>query len=196
MRNKNLLFLFLLAISCQLFFACNSAKQYQFSNSSQSYHGDKVLAKTDPVDMKEPVVISKAPVVELVAVPENLTADAGESAPMPVKPEVNLREPEVKETAKTVVNTNTKQLVNTREQKKQFKTALKQLKTQAAQGTLETSQPTVSAVELIFAILIPPVGVLLHEDGINGRFWLSLLLTLLFYFPGMIYAVLVVTDVI
>ncbi|MBK0403040.1 YqaE/Pmp3 family membrane protein [Adhaeribacter sp. BT258] len=51
-------------------------------------------------------------------------------------------------------------------------------------------------VELIFAIILPPVGVLLHEGGLNGRFWISLLLTLLFFFPGMIYAILVVTDTI
>jgi uncharacterized membrane protein YqaE (UPF0057 family) len=35
--------------------------------------------------------------------------------------------------------------------------------------------------------------VFLHE-GINNRFWISLLLTILFFIPGVIYALLVVTD--
>lgn len=48
---------------------------------------------------------------------------------------------------------------------------------------------------VIFAILIPPVGVAIYE-GFTTRFWISLLLTLLFFVPGMIYALLVVCGVI
>ncbi|MFL5731419.1 MAG: YqaE/Pmp3 family membrane protein [Cytophagaceae bacterium] len=40
---------------------------------------------------------------------------------------------------------------------------------------------------VILAILIPPVAVLL-VDGLKGPFWLDILLTLLFYVPGLIYA--------
>ena len=40
---------------------------------------------------------------------------------------------------------------------------------------------------VIIAILLPPVAVAL-VDGISGPFWLSILLTLLFYVPGLIYA--------
>jgi uncharacterized membrane protein YqaE (UPF0057 family) len=54
----------------------------------------------------------------------------------------------------------------------------------------------VDALELILAIFIPPLGVLLHDDGLTTRFWISLILTLLFFIPGMIYAILVVTDTI
>lgn len=44
---------------------------------------------------------------------------------------------------------------------------------------------------VILAILIPPLAVAL-KVGLSTPFWLDLLLTLLFYFPGMIYALIVV----
>ena len=44
----------------------------------------------------------------------------------------------------------------------------------------------------ILAILLPPLAVGLHEGGINNRFWISLLLSLLFFLPGIIYALMVV----
>jgi uncharacterized membrane protein YqaE (UPF0057 family) len=47
---------------------------------------------------------------------------------------------------------------------------------------------------IIFAILIPPVGVVLHENKVTTKFWISLLLTFIFWLPGMIYSLLVVTD--
>jgi uncharacterized membrane protein YqaE (UPF0057 family) len=47
---------------------------------------------------------------------------------------------------------------------------------------------------IIFAILIPPVGVVLYENKVTTKFWISLLLTFIFWLPGMIYSLLVVTD--
>ncbi|QHL89346.1 YqaE/Pmp3 family membrane protein [Nibribacter ruber] len=58
---------------------------------------------------------------------------------------------------------------------------------------LRAGQAT-NIIEIIFAILIPPLGVFLHEGELNTRFWVSVLLTLLFVIPGIIYALLVVTD--
>ena len=40
---------------------------------------------------------------------------------------------------------------------------------------------------VIIAIILPPLAVLL-VDSLNGPFWLDILLTLLFYIPGLIYA--------
>lgn len=40
---------------------------------------------------------------------------------------------------------------------------------------------------ILFAIILPPLAVGLFE-GIHGPFWLSILLTILFWFPGVIYA--------
>ena len=49
-------------------------------------------------------------------------------------------------------------------------------------------------VLIILAILLPPLAVYLHQGEINGKFWLSILLWLLFILPGIIYALLVVLD--
>ena len=79
-----------------------------------------------------------------------------------------------------------------KEKKERFKAvkkAIKQFKADKKAG----KEPIASTlVQVIFAILIPPLGVFLHEGVINSRFWIDLLLTLLFYVPGMIYALVVV----
>jgi uncharacterized membrane protein YqaE (UPF0057 family) len=193
MRNKNLLYLLFFTLTGQLFFACNTAQQYQFATSSQGYHSEKIMAKAGPADTKE--FSAEAALEEAKALPDNLTADAGLAAPLPAKPTVDLQEPVVKKTANTVT-AETKNLTITKAQKKELKSALKQLKKQAVHNPQDVAKPAVNIVELIFAIILPPVGVLLHEDGLNSRFWISLLLTLLFFIPGMIYAILVVTDTI
>lgn len=74
-----------------------------------------------------------------------------------------------------------------KEAKKEIK-KFKQLKKDGAEPVAER------AVVIICAILLPPLGVYLHEGEITSRFWISLLLTLLFFIPGMIYSLLVVTD--
>ena len=58
------------------------------------------------------------------------------------------------------------------------------------------SSPAVSLVVLVLlAIFIPPLAVFLAR-GLGDEFWISLILTLLFWLPGMIYALLIVLDVI
>ncbi len=46
-------------------------------------------------------------------------------------------------------------------------------------------------IKVILAILLPPVAVLVH-DGLKKKFWISLILTILFFIPGLIYALLVI----
>ena len=46
-------------------------------------------------------------------------------------------------------------------------------------------------IKIIFAVLLPPVGVFL-EVGLTGHFWLNILLTLLGYVPGIIHALYVI----
>ncbi|KAB1200335.1 Hydrophobic protein RCI2A [Morella rubra] len=47
-------------------------------------------------------------------------------------------------------------------------------------------------LEVLLAILLPPVGVFLRY-GCGVEFWIDLLLTILGYIPGIIYAVYVIT---
>ena len=46
-------------------------------------------------------------------------------------------------------------------------------------------------VRLIFAIILPPVGVAM-QVGFATQFWINLLLTLLGYLPGVIHAVWII----
>ncbi|NCU03665.1 MAG: YqaE/Pmp3 family membrane protein [Chitinophagaceae bacterium] len=48
---------------------------------------------------------------------------------------------------------------------------------------------------VVLAILLPPLAVYLHQGEINNKFWISLVLTLLFWAPGVLYALLVVLGV-
>ncbi|WP_082769029.1 YqaE/Pmp3 family membrane protein [Paraglaciecola hydrolytica] len=48
-------------------------------------------------------------------------------------------------------------------------------------------------IRIIFAILLPPVGVFL-QVGFSGAFWLNILLTLLGYIPGIVHAVWIIAK--
>ena len=58
----------------------------------------------------------------------------------------------------------------------------------------QTPRSTVTATDILkilFAILLPPLGVFL-EVGFKGHFWLNILLTLLGYIPGIVHALYVI----
>lgn len=76
---------------------------------------------------------------------------------------------------------------------KEVKKQLNLFKANKAKG-METDDRTILLV--ILALILPPLAVYLHENAINTKFWISLLLTLLFWVPGVIYALLVVFDVV
>lgn len=44
---------------------------------------------------------------------------------------------------------------------------------------------------VILAIFLPPLGVAV-DQGISKEFWICLVLTLLFFVPGLIYALVVI----
>lgn len=52
---------------------------------------------------------------------------------------------------------------------------------------------TMSILRIIFAIILPPLGVFLTV-GIRGAFWLNILLTLLGFIPGIVHAVWVIAK--
>jgi uncharacterized membrane protein YqaE (UPF0057 family) len=76
-----------------------------------------------------------------------------------------------------------------KERVKEVKKAVKDYKAAKKAGQ-EPSTDTLLLV--ILAILLPPLAVYLHEGEINNRFWISLLLTILFWVPGVIYALIVI----
>jgi len=71
---------------------------------------------------------------------------------------------------------------------KEVKSLMKEYKANKASAT-----PSSDIVLLaILAILLPPLAVYLHEGTTNGTFWISVLLTLLFWIPGVIFALITV----
>lgn len=79
-----------------------------------------------------------------------------------------------------------------KEKKERLKEVRKQWKAfkQAKRNGDDPSTNTLLLV--ILAILLPPLAVYLHQGEINTKFWISLILTLLFWLPGVIYALIVV----
>ena len=82
-----------------------------------------------------------------------------------------------------------------KEKVKEAKSVIKQFKADKKAGNAAGSD-TNKVLLVILAIFIPPLAVYLHENAINTKFWISLVLTLLFFIPGVIYSLLVVLDVI
>lgn len=80
------------------------------------------------------------------------------------------------------------------ERKERIREAKKELKQLKKDKRAGKDRDVEKAVLIILAILLPPLAVYLHQGEINGKFWLSILLWLLFILPGIIYALLVVLD--
>ncbi|MCU7549455.1 YqaE/Pmp3 family membrane protein [Chitinophagaceae bacterium LB-8] len=108
------------------------------------------------------------------------------AASMPVLVKPNTEDPTVKQALEEFNNLPSKEK---KERIKEAKKAIKKLKAEKKAGIELT---TSKALEIIFAILLPPLGIYLHEGRINNRFWIGLLLTLLFFIPGMVYALIIV----
>lgn len=49
-------------------------------------------------------------------------------------------------------------------------------------------------IRIIFAIILPPLGVFL-QVGLGKHFWINILLTLLGYIPGIIHAIYIILTV-
>jgi len=115
-----------------------------------------------------------------ITLPANPSTPSGDSAAVLAKEKFNAAMTEFKSLSK-------------HEKKgriKEAKKTLKQYKADKRAGRAEPSGNTVLLV--ILAILLPPLAVYLHEGQINTKFWISILLTLLFWIPGVIYALIVI----
>lgn len=56
---------------------------------------------------------------------------------------------------------------------------------------LKSTRTTNKLLLILVTIILPPVGVAM-DKGIKNEFWISLLLTLIFFFPGLIYSLYIV----
>ncbi len=108
--------------------------------------------------------------------------------PIEAKAKEALKAPSINE---AIANLKTMSKAEKKLKAKELKKAVKEFKQQKKAGA-EPSTNTLLLV--ILAILLPPLAVYLHQGEINNKFWISLLLTLLFFLPGVIYAIIVVTG--
>ena len=197
MKFRNLLQLVFVLIAGQLLFACNSAKYYEFAAHKQApYYEAKqkqapaatteeteslsqiamTAAEAEATEKAETPALEASLETKILKVPVKLAPVAPATLKTPAAEKV-VTEAEAIELVK-------ERMANmTSVEKKELKEALKQ------------SGSRTSIVEIILAVLLPPLAVFLH-DGIGTSFWISLILTLLFWIPGVIYALLVVTDTI
>lgn len=79
-----------------------------------------------------------------------------------------------------------------KERKSRIKDAKKEVKAFKKAKRAGDDPSTNTLLLVILAILLPPLAVYLHEGEINNRFWISLLLTLLLWLPGVIYALIII----
>ena len=91
----------------------------------------------------------------------------------------------------------------TKKEKKEFRKEVKHLAKSKDIETLSSAYDIYSPEDVeetnistlllvIIAILLPPLAVFLHQGEINKNFWINLLLTLLFYIPGLIHALILI----
>jgi uncharacterized membrane protein YqaE (UPF0057 family) len=79
-----------------------------------------------------------------------------------------------------------------KERIKEAKKTWKEYKAEKRAGKAESNTNTV--LLCILAILLPPLAVYLYEGEVNTRFWISIILTLLFWIPGIIYALVLILS--
>lgn len=79
-----------------------------------------------------------------------------------------------------------------KEKRERIKDAKKELKAFKAAKKTGKEPSTDTLLLVILAILLPPLAVYLHEGEVNSRFWISILLTILFWLPGIIYALIII----
>ncbi|HEY4650099.1 MAG TPA: YqaE/Pmp3 family membrane protein [Pontibacter sp.] len=199
MKLRNLLQLVVVLIAGQLLFACNSAKYYEFAAHKQApYQSTKqkpASEATAPADLtaialaaaeEKAVERTESPVLEASVNKKPVALPATKMAPVPAVAETPSAEK---------VLTEAEALALVKERVSTMSKAEKKELTKDLREAFKQSGSRTSVVEIILAVLLPPLAVFLH-DGIGTTFWISLILTLLFWLPGVIYALLVVTDTI
>ena len=79
-----------------------------------------------------------------------------------------------------------------KEKRARVKEVKKEIKAFKAAKKAGKEADTDTLLLVILAILLPPLAVYLYEGEINNRFWISLILTLLGWLPGIIYALVLI----
>jgi uncharacterized membrane protein YqaE (UPF0057 family) len=200
MKIKNLLHFVWVLVVGQLLFSCSSSEYYRFAPSKAEAY-NKAEAKPAPEAKVATInmVEETAPEAVTVAKPAPvLEASAAKASPvLAEKKHFATTQAAAPAHAKAEISTNSlteaEAVAMVKARVASMSKAEKASLANEVKEVMRAGQ-AVNIIEVIFAILIPPLGVFLHEGELNTRFWVSVLLTLLFVIPGIIYALLVVTD--
>lgn len=103
----------------------------------------------------------------------------------------NSGNPMVDPFSSTIESTDHQKTQSKQETRKEKKAAKKELKKKLKEK-MKMGADEMTILLVILALLLPPLAVYLAKDGISTAFWINIILTLLFWLPGVIHALIVV----
>ncbi len=166
------------------------------------------LGHNKKVQKAEPVVIETPTAMENTATEEKTEAVVENTPIIVQEPLAVLAEQPTSNEAETAKNVATKSIdkkVLRQEIKAARKTARAEeikVPSQINQGAINSPQNDTDSSDgdaillIILALFIPPLAVFLFQGSWDGVCWLNLILTLLFFLPGVVHAILVILEVI
>jgi len=165
--------LLFLVLMLMCLFACNTHKQSQLSVRAHYPVKQKIEKPILEVSLSQPIS-------EITNSKRDITAPAFFKATIPnVRANTNITyrpDPEL-----------------SKQEKKKFKKQVKTLiKIAMRESGPEHDDEFILCV--ILAFLLPPLSVYLYENSLTLNFWIDLLLTLIFWIPGIIFALLVIYN--
>lgn len=198
MKQTNLLLAIAAFVFAQMLFSCSPStnegfakrKYFDYKWDKKEYakvETQKQAPAPEAITLKNETVIAEN---TTATQPEELapvTMPVEKSAPAPV------RKSEKKHAAS--VNEDHVPVMGAKEGKTSLaeKMIVKKIERVAKKQQSQPAADINTLLLIIITILLPPLGVAL-VTGIDSHFWISVLLTLLFYFPGLIYSLIVVLN--
>ena len=176
---RSLLPILAILLSAQMVFAGGVLKKER--DSFRQLNRNEQMAMPDMADLE-----AEAPVQEAVIAPQPASeAPTQAASPRPQgqsHKQLRMTKAEKKALRKRARNERSK-----------LRLSLRKLRDAKKQESSAPADGLSTLILVIIAILLPPLAVLLY-DGLTTRFLISILLWLLFYIPGLIYALIVILE--
>ena len=187
-----LLSVFLLPL---LFTSCSTSLEVSKRKHRKGYHVNWVKApksSQEQTSSKYDVVEPEAKKITEVDVQDaelqELTKSSTSNDQVTHQEEVNVKEVDTKERNQTAVSEMSRK--ERRALMKSFRKEVKKLRKKGAHSLDVDDDDVKTILIVVLCFLLPPLAVYLLA-GLGDKFWISLILTLLFWIPGIVYAILV-----
>lgn len=190
---KNISSFFLLGAVVLFASSCTVEKRKYMSGYHVEWKHRTEMAQAKPAEKLQ--LVAESTTVEAAVVTEYAAAPVpvAEVNAIPVQPVALIPTAKKQQAPAQVVapvkSTTQAYAFNAKSRAAAPKTAL--MASSAALGVKKMSQIS-KLVLVIIALFIPPLAVYLSEGSWNGTCWLNLVLTLLFFIPGFIHALIVI----